>query len=364
MKRFYNSFYALLIALFIVPGNSIGQKLFSQKNTALLEQSVDEIMKGFTARTPGASVLILKNDTIIFQKGYGIKQVGQRGRINPYTNFRLASVTKQFTAASILLLQQSGKMSLNDPVINYLPNLPVYAHSIRISHLLNHSSGLPDYEDLIPEAQTEQVHDADCLQLIHKADSLYFAPGHAYRYSNTGYALLALIVEKISGMSFAAFLDSAIFKPLNMQSTVAYEKGISKVKNRAMGHSLINGNWELTDQSNSSAVLGDGGIYSNVNDLAKWIAALWNYRLLPKTIQHQAWSPTLFNNGQLNNYGFGWHVEQYSKGTHPYHSGSSIGFRNYLNLFPEEKVMVVVLTNRNSADPKTICKKISALLVE
>src|SRR5574343_600165 len=100
MKRFYNSFYALLIALFIVPGNSIGQKLFSQKNTALLEQSVDEIMKGFTARTPGASVLILKNDTIIFQKGYGIKQVGQRGRIDPYTNFRLASVTKQFTAAS------------------------------------------------------------------------------------------------------------------------------------------------------------------------------------------------------------------------------------------------------------------------
>jgi CubicO group peptidase (beta-lactamase class C family) len=364
MKKTHSCFYAILIALFLLPGNTVGQKLASRKNTAPLEHAVDEIMKDFTARTPGASVLILKNDSIIFQKGYGVKQIGQRSRIDPYTNFRLASVTKQFTAASILLLQQAGKLSLNDPVVKYLPNIPTYARSIRIGHLLNHSSGLPDYEDLIPEAQTEQVHDADCLQLIRKADSLYFVPGDAYRYSNTGYALLALIVEKISGRSFATFLDSAIFKPLNMRSTVAYEKGISKVKNRAMGHSLINGNWELTDQSNSSAVLGDGGIYSNVNDLAKWIAALWNYRLLPKSIQQQAWSSTLFNNRQVNDYGFGWHVEKYSKGTHPYHSGSSIGFRNYLNLFPEEKIMVVVLTNRNSADPKTICKKISALFVE
>lgn len=364
MKISYRCFYALLIALFLLPGNSNGQKLATQKNAAPLEHAVDEIMKGFTTHTPGASVLILKNDTIIFQKGYGLKQVGQRGRIDPFTNFRLASVTKQFTAASILLLQQNGKLSLNDPVINYLPNLPAYARAVRISHLLNHSSGLPDYEDLIPNAQTEQVHDADCLELIHKADSLYFVPGDAYRYSNTGYALLALIVEKISGKRFATFLDSAIFKPLHMQHTVAYENGISKVKNRAFGHSLINGNWEQTDQSNSSAVLGDGGIYSNVNDLAKWIAALWNYRLLSKNVQDQAWSSTLFNNRQVNNYGFGWHIEKYSKGFHPYHSGSSIGFRNYLNLFPEEKIMVVVLTNRNSADPKTICKQISALLVE
>ncbi|HJV19795.1 MAG TPA: serine hydrolase domain-containing protein [Sediminibacterium sp.] len=353
-----------LMALLLLLGNANAQTIASRKNSPSLEQPVDEIMKGFTARTPGASVLVLKNDTIVFQKGYGAKQVHQRSRIDPSTNFRLASITKQFTAAGILLLQQRGKLSLNDRVVNYLPNLPDYARSIRILHLLNHSSGLPDYEELIPEKQTEQVHDADCLQLIRQADSLYFLPGSAYRYSNTGYALLALVVEKLSGKSFAAFLDSAIFRPLNMRGTVAYEKGISKVKNRAFGHSLINGNWELTDQSNSSAVLGDGGIYSNTRDLAKWISALWNYRLLPQNIQLQAWSSTLFNNQQVNDYGFGWHVEKYGKGTHPYHSGSSIGFRNYLNLFPEEKIMVVVLTNRNSADPKTLCKKISALFIE
>ncbi|MFY9464174.1 MAG: serine hydrolase domain-containing protein [Sediminibacterium sp.] len=364
MKKKYLFLFPGLLVLLLLMSNANAQTMASRKNVLALEQSVDEIMKGFTAYTPGASVLVLKNDTIIFQKGYGIKQVHQRSRINPSTNFRLASVTKQFTAASILLLQQSGKLTLNDPVTMYLPGLPAYARTIRIRHLLNHSSGLPDYEELIPDGQTEQVHDADCLQLIHKADSLYFAPGNAYRYSNTGYALLALIVEKVSGKSFADFLESAIFKPLNMQGTVAYEKGISKVKNRAFGHSLIRDNWELTDQSNSSAVLGDGGIYSNVPDLAKWISALWNYRLLPRNVQQQAWSGTLFNNQQVNDYGLGWHVEKYSKGTHPYHSGSSIGFRNYLNLFPEEKIMVVVLTNRNSADPKTLCKKISALFVE
>jgi CubicO group peptidase (beta-lactamase class C family) len=199
---------------------------------------------------------------------------------------------------------------------------------------------------------------------LKKADSLYFVPGTAYRYSNTGYALLALIVEKVSGTSFATFLQTHIFKPLNMTTTVAFENGISTVKNRAFGHSFTNNSWELTDQSNSSAVLGDGGIYSNTLDLLKWISALWNYKVLSAPYQQKAWTKTRLNNGQLVDYGYGWHIEAHKNGTHPYHSGSSIGFRNYINVFPEEKLMVVVLSNRNSADPKTICKKITSLFLQ
>ncbi len=341
------------------------QSIPTVKNDRNTERSIDAILSGYGSKhDPGASVLVMRNDTILFSKSYGVKNINSKASINAGTNFRLASVTKQFTATCILFLEQEGQLSITDKISKYLQNLPGYTSNIRINQLLNHSSGLPDYEDLIPELQTEQVQDKDCLTLLKKADSLYFVPGTAYRYSNTGYALLALIIEKVSGTTFATFLQTHIFKPLNMTTTVAFENGISTVKNRAFGHSFTNNSWELTDQSNSSAVLGDGGIYSNTLDLLKWISALWNYKVLSAPYQQKAWTKTSLNNGQLLDYGYGWHIEAHKNGTHPYHSGSSIGFRNYINVFPEEKLMVVVLSNRNSADPKTICKKITSLFLQ
>jgi len=312
---------------------------------------------------PGASVLVMNHDSVIFRKSYGLASINSNAPITTVTNFRLASITKQFTAMCILLLQEQGKLSFDDKIMKFFPDFPLYGKDITIRHLLNHTSGLVDYESLIPDSQTVQVHDADCLQLMFTIDSLYFPSGSKYQYSNTGYALLALIVEKTSGKRFADFLKENIFDTIGMKTTVAYENGISTVPHRAYGHSLVDGKWMETDQSNTSAVLGDGGIYSNVEEMAQWISSLWNYKLISKQTQQSAWTDAVLNDGTTIDYGMGWHTETYHGIRHPHHGGSTRGFRNHILLFPENKLMIIVLTNRNEGNPITEAKKIADLFL-
>lgn len=341
---------------------SINTKAQSKKQMAL---AIDAIVSKYTTpNEPGASVLVLKNNKIVFKKGYGLSNIMNQETIKPTTNFRLASVTKQFTAMSILLLEQKKKLSLEDPISKYFSLLPAYISNIKIKDLLTHSSGLIDYEDLMPVSQKIQLHDTNCLQLMFMSDSLYFPAGTQYKYSNTGYAILALIVEQVSGKPFAQFLKENIFKPLHMKTTVAFEDGKSVVANRAYGNSFENGVWNQTDQSLTSAVLGDGGIYTNVVEYSKWIKALWTYKLISQEKQERAWARTTLDNGKIIDYGYGWHVEDFQNITHPFHDGSSIGFRNSVGLFPEQKLMVIVLTNRNEHDPIEEVHKIAALYLK
>lgn len=327
-----------------------------------LAASIDNIMKDYAAaNAPGASVLVFHDNKIVFKKGYGVSNIHTQEPITPTTNFRLASVTKQFTAMSILLLEKKHLLSLEDPITKYLPGFPAYGKNIKIKHLLTHSAGLVDYEDLMPASQTTQLHDTNCLQLMFRTDSLYFPAGTQYKYSNTGYAILALVVEQVSSLPFAQFLQENIFKPLGMKTTVAFEEGRSVVVNRAYGHSFENGSWSQTDQSLTSAVLGDGGIYTNAEEYTKWIKALWSYRFLNEVQQQRAWARTTLDNGKIIDYGYGWHVEDFMNNTHPFHDGSSIGFRNSVGLFPEQKLMVIVLTNRNEHDPIEEVHKIASL---
>ena len=336
----------------------------SCKSSGLLmkQKSIDDIMSAYqSSDKPGASVLVFKDDKIVFKKGYGVSNVSTQEKITQNTNFRLASVTKQFTAMSILLLVQKGRLKLEDPLKKYFPSFPVYGKDIKINHLLTHTSGLMDYEDLIPPTQVMQLHDTNCLQLMYKANGLYFTPGAQYKYSNTGYAILALVVEKISGQDYGVFLKENIFKPLKMKYSVAFEEGKSTIPNRAFGYSIDNGSWVETDQSLTSAVLGDGGIYTNTIEMTQWIKALWDYKLLGSEMQIQSWTRKKLNNGAPIEYGYGWHVEDYKNITHPHHGGSSIGFRNQLLLFPEQKLMVILLTNRNEGDPINEAHKIADL---
>lgn len=333
--------------------------------TVAKAKAVDRIMaKYVSAKDPGASVVVMKQGKILYQKGYGVANISTGERIQPATNFRLASITKQFTAMSILLLEERGRLSLSDHLTKYFPDFPRYGRDILIKDLLTHSSGLIDYEDLMPASQSMQLHDQDCLQLMHTTDKLYFPAGTEYRYSNTGYALLALIVQKVSSLPFAQFLQENIFIPLQMNTTVAHEEGKTIVTNRAMGHSNENGQWKQTDQSLTSAVLGDGGIYSNGVELARWVNALFEHPLIATQKQVDAFSRTTLKNGKVIDYGFGWHVEDLQGITHPYHDGSSMGFRNNIILFPAQRLMVVVLTNRNEGDPKDEATAIARLFLE
>ncbi|MFZ2492066.1 MAG: serine hydrolase domain-containing protein [Thermoanaerobaculia bacterium] len=317
---------------------------------------IDALMLDYTGDVPGASVLVVK-DGVATKRAYGLANVEDRIRATPATNYRLASVTKQFTAASVLLLAEEGRLNLDDPVRKWLPTLPAAADAVTIRHLLTHTSGLVDYEDVIPAGTTTQLRDADVLRLLESQQRTYFVPGTGYQYSNSGYALLALIIEKVSSQSFASFLRTRIFQPLGMRNTVAFEDGTSVVANRAFGHSLKDGAWMRTDQSTTSAVLGDGGIYSSVDDLAKWDAALYDDRLLRPESLRSAFTPQTKTDDPKVAYGFGWRIT----GDSVWHTGETIGFRNALVRFPERRLTVIVLTNRNAPPPYPIALKIAEM---
>jgi CubicO group peptidase (beta-lactamase class C family) len=319
---------------------------------------VDALMSSYSGSVPGASVLVLRDGKPAVRRSYGLADLEQRTTSTPDTNYRLASVTKQFTAAAILLLNEANKLGLDDSVRKWLPELPEAAQAVTIRHLLTHTGGLIDYEDFVAD-DAPQVHDADVLRLLAKPNRTYFPAGSAYRYSNSGYALLALIVEKASGQRFAAFLRERIFAPLGMQNTVAFEDGVSTVPVRAFGYSAGGGAWKGTDQSSTSAVLGDGGIYSSIDDLARWDAALYDNRLLSEESRKLAFTPATHTDNPSIDYAFGWRVT----GETLWHSGETRGFRNVIIRYPERKLTIIVLTNRNDPEPYSTALAIAQLFL-
>ncbi|HHA2388849.1 TPA: serine hydrolase domain-containing protein [Stenotrophomonas maltophilia] len=320
------------------------------------DAGIDGLMQAYDGQVPGAAVLVLHDGQPVFRRGYGLAVVEDGTPVTAASNFRLASVSKQFTAAAVLLLVEDGRLGLDQPARQWLPELPPAAAGITLRHLLSHTSGLLDYEDLMDPADTRQVHDADVLALLSRQDRLNFAPGTQYRYSNSGYALLALIVGRASGQDFAALLQQRIFRPLGMTHTVAHQDGVDTVAARAYGYSRIDGRWQRTDQSTTSAVLGDGGIYSSLDDLARWDAALYDDRLLSKTSRRAMFSPaTPTPEPDVPHYGFGWRLN----GPVQWHSGESIGFRNVIVRHPEKHLTVIVLTNRNDPEPYPLAQKIA-----
>lgn len=317
--------------------------------------SVDSIMAAYQGDVPGASVLVLRDGKPIIRRAYGMADLERNIAATPSTNYRLASITKQFTAAAILLLAEDGVVGLDDRVRKWLPTLPEADAGITIRHLLTHTSGLIDYESLMPADLDVQLRDADVLELQEQESGLYFTPGTRYRYSNGGYALLALIVERASGQTFQSFLKQRIFLPLGMTNTLAYVQAGPPVPERAYGHSLIDGRWTRTDQSLTSAVLGDGGIYSSIDDLAKWDAALYDDRLLSDGSRRLAFTPWTKTDVPDVEYGFGWRIT----GETLWHSGESIGFRNVIVRWPERRLTVIVLSNRNDPKPYQTALKIA-----
>jgi CubicO group peptidase (beta-lactamase class C family) len=250
---------------------------------------------------------------------------------------------------SVLQLAEQGRLRLDERLTDFFPEFPAYGRDILVKHLLTHTSGLPDYEDLIPEGTTLPVLDQDVLRILMQQGKSQFAPGAQYNYSNSAYALLALIVELRSGQTFARYLKENIFKPLKMDNTLAYEAGLSTIPNRAFGHTPGTNGWQRTDQSLTSSVLGDGGIYSSVVDLAKWDAALYKHKLVSASSLRAAFTPHAATDKPGRSYGFGWYLTVHRGIKEIYHSGESRGFRTRLARFPEKKFTVIILANRADA---------------
>jgi CubicO group peptidase (beta-lactamase class C family) len=310
-------------------------------------QDIDDLMARYSGNVPGASLLVIRDGVPIVRRAYGMADIEAQRAATPATNYRLASVTKQFTAAAILFLAEDGTLGLDDRVRTWLPSLPPATDTITIRHLLTHTSGLVDYEDVIPNGTTRQLRDADVLRLLSAQNRTLFAPGTSYRYSNSGYALLALIVERASGKSFQAFLHDRILLPIGMRHTLARVDNGPRVLSRAYGYTLQQGQWTRTDQSLTSAVLGDGGVYSSIDDLAMWDAALYDERLLGAASRELAFTAHTKTDDPDVRYGFGWRIT----GDTLWHSGESIGFRNVIVRYPKQRLTVVILSNRDDPEP-------------
>lgn len=311
---------------------------------------------------PGAAVAVIHHGKIVFSKGYGLAQVEGKIPCTPESNFRLASVTKQFTAMGIMILAERGQLSLDDKLPKFFPEFPAYGKDITIRQVLNHTSGLIDYEDVIPEGTTIPVSDRDALLLTLKQDKTYFPPGTQFKYSNTGYALLALVIEQASGHTYADFLKQNVFLPLGMSNSVAYQQGVSLVTNRALGYTVKDGAVTPSDQSLTSAVLGDGGVYSSVKDLFQWDQALYTEKLVKRPLLAQAFlNVTNTSDFPGSGYGFGWYVGKAHGTDHIWHYGSTCGFSTRLERYPQKEFTVIILTNRRSAELDNFAEKIATL---
>jgi CubicO group peptidase (beta-lactamase class C family) len=309
----------------------------------------DQLFARYDGAIPGASVAVIRDGAIVFERSYGLADLASGRRATPQTNYRLASITKQFTAMAIAMLAERKALSLDDPVARYLPELASVAPAVTLRHLLTHTSGLPEYEALLPKDATNQIVDRDVLALLsgHTAPG---DPGKVYRYNNTGYALLALVVERVSRRSFAEFLRRDIFQPLGMTATLAYDPR-ANISHRAYGYAGHDPQFWNNDQTRTTAVLGDGGIYSSTKDLARWVAALDAATLVPAPRLAEATTPLVATDAPGVHYGLGWKISTFDGEKLAFHTGTTSGFKNALLWVPSRKLAVVVLTNRRHGDP-------------
>lgn len=323
---------------------------------------IDQLMRDYDrAGAPGAAVAVIKDGALVHAKGYGLADAEARVAVTELTNFRLASLTKQFTAMAVMILKERGLLALDTPLTDVLRDFPSYGRAITLRHLLNHTSGLRDYEDLIPSGQTTQLRDRDVVAILKRQSSTYFTPGSSYRYSNSGYATLAFVVETVSGMPFERFLAENVFTPLGMDGTLAFVDGVNTVPHRAYGYTQSGSGFRRTDQSLTSAVLGDGGVYTSLVDYAKWDAALYTEDLVSAATLAEAFTPGRLRDGRTTTYGFGWEIGRVSGHRRVSHTGSTIGFRTAVQRFPDDRLTVLVLINRADTTPWDLAAEIAGL---
>lgn len=262
------------------------------------------------------------------------------------TNFRLASVSKQFIAYCIVNLINEGLINYDTDILKIYPNLPSYFSEITIKHLLNHTSGIYDYEDMPHNEDDAQIMDRDILTFLCTTASTYFKPGTKYKYSNTAYILLGLIVEDVSKQSIVNYIEENIFQKAGMSNSKVNIQGITEIKNRAYGHIINNeGNLEVKDQYWCSATIGDGGLYSSINDLKKWCKFLVNSKNFQEMKQ-----PNYVNENEYNEYGMGLRNIKCNGKEIIYHCGSTIGTSTLLLFSVDFEICLLFLSNIDNVD--------------
>jgi CubicO group peptidase (beta-lactamase class C family) len=319
-------------------------------------RKVDSLFASYNSRTPGAAVAIVKDGEVILKKGYGMADLSHDISITPQTVFNIASVSKQFTAFAIYLLESEGKLSFEDDVRKYIPEVPDYGAVIKVRHLLAHTSGLRDQAAMTAVAgwqpgdvqTTEQI-----IRLVAKQKALNFTPGSAFNYSNTGYTLLAEIVRRITGTPFAAYAESKIFAPLGMRSTRVQDSYDEIVKNAADSYERVNSTYYRRPLNAANA--GPSNVLTTVEDLSKWVLNFEKPTVGTRQLIAAFNEPSYLDNGakvvlrvvdgDTIFHAKGQNVSNYKGVRHMSHGGHAAGFRTYMGRFPDQHFAVIALSN-------------------
>ncbi len=354
--------YILLLLLFSFSISSFGQIKESQ--------AIDSLFAEWNkSDVPGAAIGIIKDGKLIYSKGYGIADLEHDIEITPSSVFYIGSVSKQFVTFSILLLEEQGKLSLDDRIQKYLPDFPEYETPLTIRHFIHHTSGVRDYLTLMylkGRNFLDHIEVNEVYELIKSQKELNFSPGEKYLYSNSCYFMLAMIVEKASGQSLRKFAHEHIFNPLGMNSTLFYDDNTYLIKNRVFSYEKKSGEDGFNNLILRFALVGSGGVYSNIEDLYLWDQNFYNNKLGigEQDIIDKMHEEGLLNNGESSGYAFALINGTYKGLKTVSHGGSLAGYRAQLLRFPEESFSVIILANRGDANPTSKAFQVSDILLK
>ncbi len=325
---------------------------------------IDSIFAAYDhTSTPGCAVGVYRKEQIVFERGYGMADLNQSVPISPLTAFYIGSTSKQFAAISVALLDEAGKLTLDDPIRKWLPELGASTDRITVRHLIHHQSGIRDYLGLWSisgRSYADEIPPAMALDLIARQRALDFTPGSKYSYSNSGYFLLSEIVKRASGQTLRAFADSAMFIPLGMRNTHFHDDNSMIVPRRAEGYQA-NGRGGFDIVRTSYALVGDGGLYTTLEDLRRWDANFYHNQLgrRGQDLVTQITTAAPLGDGSPGTYAFGLFPATHQGLPMISHGGAFIGFRAELVRFPTQRLSVAVLCNENSAPAEQLALQVA-----
>ena len=330
-------------------------------------QAVDSIFAGWNnPDTPGCALGIIKNGELVYAKGYGLANMEYDIPISASSVFRIGSTSKQFTAACIVILEEQGKLTLDDRLKSFFPDFPDYAEKISIRHLLNHTSGIRDYLQIAYlRGLSGDAHytDTDIMHWLVRQSDLNFNPGEEHLYSNSGYWLLGQIVKEVSGINMADFARKEIFEPLGMTDTHFHNDHTRIVKNRASGYApTANGRFRIS--MTTLNMIGDGGIFTTINDIKKWDDAFYNSTVLGETFWNTMTQQGVLNKGEVINYASGLIVGEYKGLKTIRHGGAFVGFRAELLRFPDQRLTIAVFANRADANASMKANQVADVMLK
>lgn len=343
--RFFASVVGCIIAYTFVGS----QSSLASPDAADASRQVDVLFARYAEGVqPGAAVMVIRNGKIVHQAGYGYAALEQRRPITADSAFRLASVSKQFSAMAVMVLADEGKLSYDDPVRRWLPELAPY-EGLTVRHMLTHTGGLPEYYDVI-DTSSGMPTNADALKLLGEIGKPVFKPGERWEYSNPAFDMLPPLVKAVSGQDFATFMHERVFVPAGMETAVIFDETEPEIGNRVIGYEPDGDGFQRNDYDALNHIVGSGGMYATLKDFYHWDQALYGDSIVSQAQIDAAYTPMLLNDGESTNYGFGWRIEEYKGRRCVRHGGSWVGFRTHIARFPDDRFTVVILSNRADFD--------------